>query len=140
MKKSILLGLGLGIIMLTISSCGMMLHLNQDEGAQLVNAIEQQDFAAVLSLDPQFEQLYHQQVDTDTKKEKITIFLVDMATNIEKKEPGIWTAIRLMLKSNDQKMVTLGVETAVKKFNEEVLAYAGTLVPEKVFEKVFKNY
>ncbi len=140
MKKSILLGLGLGIIMLTVSSCGLMLRLNQYESAQLVNNIEQQNFAAVLSLNPQFEQFYNQRIDTEAKKEKMAAFLTEMASNIEKKEPGTLSAILLMLKSDDEKMVNLGVETAIKKFNEEVLAYAGTLEPEKVFEKVLKNY
>lgn len=140
MKKSILLGIGLGIIMLTLSSCRGMLRLNQYEGAQLVNAIEQRDFAAIVALNPQFEQLYSQHVDTDAKKEKITAFLIDMANNIEKKEPGTFMSLQLMLKSNDEKMVTLGVETAVKKFDEAVFAYAGTLEQEKVFEKIFKDY
>ena len=140
MKKTILLGLGLGMMMISLSSCGIMLQSNHIDDKVLNTAIAQNDLSTIISLNPTFERLYSQYANNDVKKRKIALFVADMVNNIERKEPGITTSILLMLNSNDKEMVALGIKTAASKFDEALMAYAGTLAPEQIFEKVFNEY
>ena len=140
MKKSILLGLGIGIMMFTISSCGIMLHSAQNDSEVISNAIAKKDINAIASLNPSFEKIYNHYANSDLKKEKVAAFVGDMVANIEKKEPGSVAAILLMLNSKDQEMVALGMKSAAIKFDAALMEYAGTLEHEAIFRKVFNEY
>lgn len=85
MKKSILLGLGFGIMMFTISSCGIMLHSTQNNSEVINNAIAKRDINAIVSLNSSFEKVYNHYANSDIKKEKVAAFVGDMVANIEKK-------------------------------------------------------
>ncbi len=143
MKKSILLGIGLAMMTLALSSCGGFggLRLAEDnDGTELTNAIEKKDLSAMISLNPAFEQAYHLYANGPEKKEKVLAFAVDMLGNMEKREPGSNMQLYVMLTSKNNKQVNLALETAMKKFDSEVFAYAGTLDLEKVFQKIFTDY
>ncbi|RWU07453.1 hypothetical protein [Pedobacter chitinilyticus] len=140
MKKSILLGLGFGIMMFTISSCGIMLHSTQNNSEVINNAIAKRDINAIVSLNSSFEKVYNHYANSDIKKEKVAAFVGDMVANIEKKEPGSIATILLMLNSKDQEMVALGMKSAADKFDAVLMEYAGTLEHEAIFKKVFNEY
>lgn len=143
MKKSILFGISLWVMAISLSSCGMMGGLNlanNNDGVQLSEAISRQDFLAIASQNPAFMQAYNHYADSDDKKKKVMAFAADIMGNIEKKAPGTSIFLYTMLTSKDKKLVATAIETAIKQFDEEVFAYAGTLEPEKVFNKIFNNY
>lgn len=143
MKKTILLAIGLGITALSFSSCGGLggLNFTQDnETVVLLDAVEKQDFAAIISLNPAFEQVYNSYANSSEKKRKVLVFANDMLSNMERKEPGSNMILLNMLSSKNKELMKLAIETAVKKFDQEVFDYAGTLEPEKVFQKILKDY
>ncbi len=139
MKKTILWN-ALFVMLVSLSACGGLGMNAKENGSNLAKAIEKGNLQAAAVLNPQLQELYNTYVTSPEKAAKVNAFLADMAIKIDKQEPGTLVKLLLLLNSNNDEMVNYGAKAGSDLFLEQVKNYAGTLEPEKVFNKIFAEY
>lgn len=122
-------------------ACGAVgLRSDKDYGVNMAKAISTGNLQEIANLDPQLNDWAKTYITNSTQAEKVTAFLIDMVKKAEEKEPGTTPKVLLMLQSNNEKLVEMGLSLGREKLMEQIGAYAGTVTPEAVFNKIYQDY
>ena len=139
--KKIKLIIALFTLTVLFYACGITGITNQKEyAANMVKAINAGNLQEVINLDPQLNEWTKSYITNSAQAEKVKAFLIDMTKKVEEKEPGITPKVLLMLQSNNEKLVEIGLSLGREKLLEQIGAYAGTLEAEAVFNKIYQEY
>lgn len=139
--KKIKLSFAVFTLTVLLSACGLTGITNQKEyAANMAKAIGAGNLQEAAALDPQLNEWCSNYITNATEAEKVKAFLIDMVKKVEENEQGSIAKIMLLLNSNDDKLAGIGLTTGREKLLAQIEAYAGTLAPKAVFDKIYKEY
>ncbi len=139
--KKIKLSFAVFTLTVVLSACGLMGITNQKEyAANMAKAIGTGNLQEAAALDPQLNEWCSNYITNATEAGKVKAFLIDMVKKVEENEQGAVAKIMLLLNSNDDKLAGIGLTLGREKLLAQIEAYAGTLAPKAVFDKIYKEY